>query len=127
MTCAATWGCDTAAFFVGRALGRRPFFPHISPNKTLEGSIGGIAGGTIITAGVATAVGLHQPLPLVALIGLSGSIVAEMGDLVESAIKRAARVKDSGTLIPGHGGIMDRIDSLLFVAGVVFCWRLILG
>ena len=68
--CAVTWGCDTAAFFVGRALGRRPFFPAISPKKTLEGTIGGLVGGTAITVGVAWAVGLGQPLWLIALIGL---------------------------------------------------------
>ncbi len=127
VACAATWGCDTAAFFVGRAVGRRPFFPGISPKKTLEGTIGGILGGSVITVGVAWAAGLSHPLWLIALIGLSGSIAAVLGDLVESAIKRAAGVKDSGTLIPGHGGIMDRIDSLLFVASLVLCWRLVLG
>jgi phosphatidate cytidylyltransferase len=125
--CAATWGCDTAAFFVGRAVGRRPFFPDISPKKTLEGTIGGIVGGTAITVGVSWAVGLDQPPWLLVLIGLSGSGAAVLGDLVESAIKRAAGVKDSGSLIPGHGGIMDRIDSLLFVASLVYCWQLVLG
>lgn len=124
---AITWGCDTAAYFVGRALGRRPFFPRISPKKTVEGSIGGVVGGIVAAVVVAYLVGLHQPLVMVGIVGLTGTIAAEAGDLVESAFKRQAGVKDSGTLIPGHGGVLDRVDSLLFVGGLTYCWALLLA
>jgi len=125
--CAITWGCDTAAYFVGRAIGRRPFFPRISPKKTLEGSIGGVVGGGAIAVVVALLVNVRQPFVAVAAIALTGAIAAIAGDLVESAFKRQAGVKDSGTLIPGHGGAFDRVDSLLFVGGLTYCWYLLLS
>ncbi|HWE64307.1 MAG TPA: phosphatidate cytidylyltransferase [Chloroflexota bacterium] len=125
LACAATWSTDIGAFFVGRRLGKRPFFQAISPKKTLEGAIGGLVAGAVVTPAVALAAGLHVPLAAAFGMGLTLSGAAQAGDLFESLLKREAGVKDSGTLIPGHGGILDRIDSLLLVVAVTFYWRLL--
>ena len=124
--CAITWGCDTAAYVVGRAIGRTPFFPRISPRKTVEGALGGIVGGVAAATAVATFLHLHQPLATIIAVAFTGTLAAQAGDLAESALKRQAGVKDSGMLIPGHGGVLDRVDSLLFVSGLTYCWYLLL-
>ena len=113
-----TWACDTAAYLVGRAVGKRPFMQQISPRKTVEGAIAGLVGGVV--AAVAFVPFLPMTWWQAPLLGVAWSIAAQSGDLVESMMKRDAGVKDSGTLIPGHGGMLDRIDSLLFVAPAVF-------
>jgi phosphatidate cytidylyltransferase len=110
---AATWAGDSAAYFVGSRFGRRRFSPVLSPNKTWAGAVGGLAGSL---AGGLVALPLLQgvaPAWLVAAAGLAVGAAGQLGDLFESLWKRAKGIKDSGRLIPGHGGILDRIDSLL--------------
>jgi phosphatidate cytidylyltransferase len=117
---------DTLAFFAGSAFGRHKLAPRISPGKTLEGLAGGLVGG-ILAALVVRRLGLPN-LPLVDAIAL-GAIVSALGvvgDLAESLLKRWAGVKDSGALFPGHGGMLDRLDSLLFGAPVLYYYFLIL-
>jgi phosphatidate cytidylyltransferase len=106
---------DTGAFYSGRMWGRRLLAPIISPKKTIEGALGGLA----VSLAVAVLAGkLLNPAPLrvgsLLLFGLALALVGQVGDLMESMIKRASRVKDAGTLLPGHGGILDRLDSLVF-------------
>ena len=114
------WSFDTAAYFVGRRFGRRHFIPHISPGKTLEGVAGGVIAAVIVTAVLVTLLG-RSTLAGIGL-GLAIALAAQAGDLAESMLKRAAGAKESGTLIPGHGGMLDRIDSLLFAAPVTFLY-----
>jgi phosphatidate cytidylyltransferase len=109
-----TWASDTFAYFVGRAFGKNKLAPSLSPAKTIEGAIGGIAG-TIFIVLIFNHFLLALPLGWAVIIGLAGSLFAQLGDLFESGIKRLGNVKDSGNLIPGHGGILDRFDSVLFV------------
>ncbi len=109
-----TWLADTFALFVGRAIGRTPLIPHISPKKTLEGAIGGFLGGVIAVVLITLLLGIPDvSIPLAIGIGVLLSVVGICGDLMESFIKRSAGVKDSGALIPGHGGVFDRVDALL--------------
>lgn len=115
-----TFATDTGAFLTGRMLGRRALAPRISPSKTWEGSIGGVIFG-VVTISV-LAYWLEMPVSTLecAVLGVLVGISAQVGDLVESMIKRASSVKDSGWLIPGHGGILDRLDSVVFVVPVVY-------
>jgi len=111
---------DAAAFFVGKAAGRHALAPGISPAKTVEGALGGLAGGVAAAAAV-RALGLPDvPLAHALLLGLAVAALGIAGDLVESLLKRWAGVKDSGALFPGHGGMLDRLDSLLFGAPVLY-------
>ncbi|MGD0194918.1 MAG: phosphatidate cytidylyltransferase [Candidatus Dormibacteria bacterium] len=112
---------DTAAYLVGTAIGRHPFFQRISPHKSLEGAVAG-AVASILVGAIAGPLLVGLSVPLGAGLGALMAIAAQGGDLVESAIKREAGVKDSGTLIPGHGGLLDRADSLVLLAPVVYCY-----
>ena len=111
------WSYDTGAYLVGSQIGRHKFLTHISPSKSVEGLVGGLIACTVVVAAMMAGLGL-SPLGALILGPLLG-LVAQAGDLAESMLKRAAGAKDSGTLIPGHGGILDRIDSFLFAAPVV--------
>jgi phosphatidate cytidylyltransferase len=114
------WLGDTLAYFVGRAVGRLPLAPEISPKKTWEGAAGNLVGALV--AGGAFAWWLKaEPAPWLMAAALA-NVAGQFGDLAESAFKRGAGVKDSGTLLPGHGGLLDRIDSLIFAAPVVWCY-----
>jgi phosphatidate cytidylyltransferase len=111
---------DTLAYFTGHALGRHPFFASISPRKSVEGAVGG-AVGAMLVAGIAGPLVISlNPVAAVGM-GLLIAIAAEGGDLVESTLKRQAGVKDSGWLIPGHGGLLDRLDGLLLAGPAVYC------
>jgi phosphatidate cytidylyltransferase len=109
---------DSAQYFCGRAFGRRKLAPVISPKKTVEGAVGGVVIAAAATAGLASLWQPSLPLGVAVGAGLAMAIAGIVGDLFESAMKRRAGVKDSGHLIPGHGGILDRIDSWLFAAPV---------
>jgi phosphatidate cytidylyltransferase len=115
---ACTAACDTGAYFVGSLLGKHKLIPHISPAKTWEGLAGGILGAVI--ASIALSGLLKLSLVSAIILGLVICAAAVAGDLCESLLKRAARVKDSGNLIPGHGGLLDRIDSIVFVLVAVY-------
>src|SRR5579885_3086966 len=119
------WGSDTGAFFTGRFSGRHKLAPGISPGKTWEGVFGGLGLGTI--AVVLFSVPLGIPWYLAIVLGILVTIASVLGDLAESLIKRQVHVKDSGQLIPGHGGMLDRIDSLLFAVMVVYFFSLSVG
>jgi phosphatidate cytidylyltransferase len=114
------WLGDSLAYFVGRALGRLPMAPAISPKKTWEGAVGNVVG-SLLAAG-AFAWWLKMDARQLLVLGVLANVAGQMGDLAESACKRGAGVKDSGTLLPGHGGVLDRIDSLIFAAPVVWCY-----
>lgn len=115
-----TWMTDTGAYLVGRSIGRRKLLPRVSPNKTVEGAAGGLAAALGSTILCTWAFGLDVKPELAAMIGLGLGTIGMLGDLAESTLKRHAGVKDSGTLIPGHGGILDRVDALLFV--IIATW-----
>ena len=123
---AVVWATDIGAFVVGRTAGGAKLAPRISPGKTWSGLIGGMAWAAVASAATGYAFGLGESFPLAAY-GAGLAVVAQVGDLMESAAKRAAGVKDSGTLIPGHGGILDRIDGLIAILVVVALVRLATG
>ena len=110
------WAGDICAYLVGRSFGRTPFFPRISPRKTWEGSLAGLAGSLVAAWAFQHWFWKIADVRTVILLAAWIAVAGQVGDLVESAIKRGANQKDSGTLLPGHGGFLDRIDSLLFAA-----------
>ncbi|MGV3525262.1 MAG: phosphatidate cytidylyltransferase [Candidatus Sericytochromatia bacterium] len=113
---------DIGAYFAGKYLGKHPYFQHLSPNKTIEGALGGIAASVAMAALLAFAFGRWLPIPWYHLLILATGMacLGQMGDLVESLIKRDMDVKDSGNLIPGHGGMLDRVDSYILLAPFLY-------
>ncbi len=118
-----TWGNDTGAYFAGRLLGRHKLYPRISPNKTWEGFFGGMATSVLICFLIRWIYDPGLGAGDCAIVGVVGAILGPLGDLSESMMKRAFGVKDSGRIMPGHGGIYDRVDALLFVAPWVFAYQ----
>jgi len=120
-----TWASDIGAYFVGRAIGGRKLMPSVSPGKTVSGALGGL-GATVVVAwlfvryALVPVASLTMTLPATIVFGLAISVAAQVGDLTESLLKREASVKDSSRLLPGHGGLLDRLDSLLFVLPVAY-------
>lgn len=124
----ASWLCDTSAYYVGRIFGKHKLCPKVSPKKTIEGSIGGLLGSAIacgIFGVYLNSIGIGVPLYHFFIIGLLCGVVCQFGDLAASSIKRFSDVKDYSNLIPGHGGILDRFDSILFASVVVYYYIVI--
>lgn len=127
---AGTWGADTGAYFIGKLFGKRKLVPELSPNKTVAGAFGGILGGMLavllvglfISSGV-RGLAVYDYL----LIGLICGIVSQFGDIFASLIKRYAKIKDFGSVIPGHGGILDRFDGVLFTAPFVYVYLAVIS
>jgi phosphatidate cytidylyltransferase len=117
---AVTFVSDTVAYIVGRSMGRHRMAPYISPKKSWEGSIGGLVGAVLAGILLVPLLGLPISLAAGALLGGIGSAAGQAGDLAESLLKRQVGVKDSGHLIPGHGGLLDRADSLLFTIPTLY-------
>jgi phosphatidate cytidylyltransferase len=122
------WGSDTGAYFAGRFFGKRKLAPTISPAKTVEGAIGGMLS-SILVAVIWSVVWLSDELPLLHAVPLAivANVLGQSGDLVESLIKRSTGVKDSGSILPGHGGLLDRIDALMFTAVACLLYRLLVA
>jgi phosphatidate cytidylyltransferase len=120
----ATFASDTAAYFTGKAIGRHKLAPAISPGKTWEGTIAGVAGAVVISLLFTLDTPLQLPLNYwqAVILGVLISVFGQLGDLAESLLKRNTGVKDSGSLMPGHGGLLDRIDSILFAGAVVYLY-----
>ena len=123
-----TFGSDTAAFFVGRVLGKHHLAPGISPGKTWEGAVGGVFGAIIVSLlfTLPTPLGLPLSYGQAILLGLLVSVFGQLGDLAESLLKRNMGTKESGKLMPGHGGVLDRMDSVVFAGIVVYYFFLII-
>lgn len=117
------WFADTGAYFAGRWFGRRKLYPAVSPNKTVEGALGGLAAG-VVWAVVASLSYLRGALPLAhaVVLGLVAGGLGQVGDLSESLLKRSTGVKDSGAIVPGHGGILDRVDAVIVTSVVVYLY-----
>jgi phosphatidate cytidylyltransferase len=114
----AVWASDSGAYFIGRPFGRRPLAPLVSPKKSLEGALGGLVTAMVMLYLLAPVLGMSQPFAI--LFGFCLSLAGQFGDLAESALKRWANTKDSGRFLPGHGGVLDRLDSILFAVPVAF-------
>jgi phosphatidate cytidylyltransferase len=124
-TFVSVWSADTVAYFVGLAIGKHKLFPRVSPKKSWEGAIGGGLGATAAFMAMSSWMMPSYPMPLAAIAGLVVGIAGPIGDLMESLLKRDAAIKDSSTVIPGHGGVLDRFDSMLLVAPIMLAYMLI--
>ena len=121
-----SWGCDTCAYCVGMLIGKHKMAPVLSPKKSIEGAVGGVVGAALL--GVIYAAATHGAMLEYAVICGVGALISMVGDLAASAIKRNQGIKDYGKLIPGHGGILDRFDSVIFTAPVIYYLaKMILG
>ena len=127
-----SWGCDTCAYCVGILIGKHKMAPILSPKKSVEGGIGGVVGAALIGVIYAAVFREHitifaNPVASVALLSAVGAVISQIGDLTASAIKRNYDVKDYGKLIPGHGGILDRFDSVIITAPIIYMLTMALG
>jgi phosphatidate cytidylyltransferase len=120
------WGSDTFAYFVGKNFGKKRLYKEISPNKTVAGAVGSVAGGIVASMLFGSLLLKELSIPSLLLVGAALGSVTIVGDLVESMFKRDAGIKDSGNIIPGHGGVLDRIDSILFAAPTLYLLRMLL-
>lgn len=136
LTFICAWSCDTFAYFTGRFLGKHKLIPHVSPNKTVEGSVGGVVGAMVICIVYLLIVknvfdtNMLQWSNVVvegAVYGLVGGALSQLGDLIASAIKRDTEIKDFGWIFPGHGGFMDRFDSVMFIAPIMYILPSVIG
>ena len=122
----SSWGCDTSAYCVGMLIGKHKMAPVLSPKKSVEGAVGGVVGAAAL--GAIYAAVTHGPVVEYAVICAVGALISMVGDLAASAIKRNRGIKDYGKLIPGHGGILDRFDSVIFTSPIIFYLaKMILG
>lgn len=117
---------DIAAYYVGKTIGKRKLIPVVSPGKTVEGTLGLIAGSTVVCVFFKALFFPALPLVHALVLGFLGSIIGQLGDLCESAIKRASGAKDSGTILMGHGGLLDRLDCLIFIVPFVYYYQIVL-
>jgi len=128
LACTLAWGSDTGGYFGGRAFGRTPLYPKVSPKKTWEGSIAGVLAATGIAYFMQWLAGPESiPAAHLAVLAPVGAVVGQLGDLVESLVKRSVGVKDSGRIMPGHGGLLDRVDALLFVGPTVYAYAVLVA
>ena len=116
------WATDTFAYFVGRSFGRHPLAPAVSPKKTWEGALGGVAGAVVVAAAFKLTVLAFLPWLHVLAMAFFCGVVSQLGDLAESRMKRVVGVKDSGTILPGHGGLLDRFDAAILAAPCVYLY-----
>ena len=126
-----SWGCDTCAYCVGMLIGKHKMAPKLSPKKSIEGAVGGVLGAALLGALYAFAInrlasGADANVLQYAIICAAGAIISQVGDLAASAIKRNHEIKDYGNLIPGHGGILDRFDSVIFTAPIIYYMAIML-
>jgi phosphatidate cytidylyltransferase len=128
LACGLAWGSDTGAYFAGKYLGKRKLYPAVSPNKTWAGAVGGVISATIIAVIIQKIFSAPAiPLEHMLVIAPIGAALGQMGDLCESLIKRSMGVKDSGKIMPGHGGLLDRVDALFFTGTWLFVYAFVVA